>query len=99
VGMTARIYRPAKTATQSGRGNTRHWILEFDSQFPQRTDSLTGWIGSDGTQQQVRMKFPSSEAAVAFAERSGIGYTLVKPSQTRVRKRTYADNFRHDKIN
>ena len=32
--MVARIYRPAKTATQSGRAKTRHWVLEMEPDRP-----------------------------------------------------------------
>jgi hypothetical protein len=28
--MLARIYRPAKTAMQSGKAKTKDWVLEFE---------------------------------------------------------------------
>ena len=30
----ARIYRPAKTAMQSGRAKTRKWVLEYEPATP-----------------------------------------------------------------
>ena len=37
----AKIYKPAKTAMQSGMRNTKNWILEFDS-MNKTTNPLTG---------------------------------------------------------
>ncbi len=41
----AKIYKPAKTAMQSGTRNTKNWILEFES-MDKETNPLTGWISS-----------------------------------------------------
>ena len=38
------------------------------------------------------------QAAVAFAQRHGIDHSVEEPSEPRVRPRTYADNFRHDRV-
>ena len=89
-----RIYRPAKTAMQSGRANTRHWVVEFEPGAPQRPDPLMGWTGSGDTRSQVRLKFPSREEAVAYAERRGLAYRVEEPRERTLRARSYADNFR-----
>ena len=96
--MSARIYRPAKTAMQSGRGNTREWMLEFDAEDARQIDSLMGWTSSSDTGQQVALKFPNCEAAVAFAQRYGMVHSIEEPREPRVRRRAYADNFRHDRV-
>jgi hypothetical protein len=90
----ARIYLPARTATQSGRAQTKFWILEFVPAKPRTRDPLMGWTGSADTRQQVRLRFPTREAAIAFAEREGIAYTVEEPHLPRPRLRSYADNFR-----
>ena len=41
--MSARIYSPAKTAMQSGKAQTGHWVLEFDPEKPKRIDPLMGY--------------------------------------------------------
>jgi hypothetical protein len=92
--MKARIYRPTKTAMQSGRGNTRKWVLEFESQEPKRIDPLMGWVSSGDTQEQIRLRFDSKEEAVAFAEKHGYPYWIEEPHVRRVRPKSYADNFR-----
>ena len=65
--MQVRIYRPAKTAMQSGKGNTRALVLEYETGGAREADALMGWLGSDDTTQQVRIKFASKDEAVAYA--------------------------------
>lgn len=91
--MVARIYRPAPNAMQSGKANAREWLLEFENAASRRVEPMMGWISSDDTQTQVRLKFDSKEEAIAYAQREGIEYKLIEPREaTRVIK-AYADNF------
>ena len=92
--MQARIYRPAKTVMQSGRGKTRQWVLEFDLATPRRPEPLMGWTSSGDTLNQVRLRFASQEDAVAYAERKGLSYTVEPAHERRVVPRNYADNFK-----
>ncbi len=92
--MKARIYRPAKTVMQSGRGKTESWVLEFDQLTPRRPEPLMGWTSSGDTLNQVCLKFATSEDAVAFAERKGLDYAVEPEHVRRVRPRNYADNFK-----
>ena len=91
--MAARIYRPARTATQSGRAKTRRWVLEMEPRSRKEADPLCGWIGSDDTEQQVQLRFPSKEAAIAYARRQGIDYRVYDPHERVVRPKSYAENF------
>jgi hypothetical protein len=92
--MPARIYQRYKNAMQSGRARTDEWVLEFESRRPKRPDPLTGWSGGAETQEQVKLTFPSLEAAQAYAERNAIDYHLVPPAAPKIRLQSYADNFR-----
>jgi hypothetical protein len=92
--MAARIFQRSKNAMQSGRARAGEWVLQFESSRPKRPDPLTGWAGGADTQEQVRLTFPTLEAAQAYAERSGIDYHLVPPGETRPKLQAYADNFR-----
>lgn len=38
--MSAKIYRPAKTAMQSGKAKTHLWVLEFDQERPRTIDPI-----------------------------------------------------------
>lgn len=91
--MEVRIFRPAKTAMQSGRGKTRDWILEFEPADPGRPDALMGWVGSADTRKQVRLSFDTAEEAIAYAEKHGYAYTVEKPKDRRIKPKAYADNF------
>ncbi len=88
-----RIYQPTKTTMQSGRRNTKDWLLEYEPVRPKETDPLMGWIGSADTREQVRLRFENKEAAVAFAKKNGMTYRLHEPKARRIRTRTYAENF------
>jgi hypothetical protein len=91
--VEVRIYKPAKTAMQSGRGKTKDWVLEFEPADAGRPDPLMGWIGSADTRKQVKLSFDSAEEAIAYAERHGHAYTVEKPKDRRIRPKSYADNF------
>lgn len=92
--IRARIYRPEKVATQSGLRKTKAWVLEYDPERARQRDSFTGWTGSDDMRSQVRMEFPTKEAAVAYVERKGIDYELKTPSELKHKGSAYTDNFK-----
>jgi NADH dehydrogenase ubiquinone Fe-S protein 4 len=91
--MTARIYKPARTAMQSGTAKTEEWVLDHEPEQPQTVEPLMGWTSSTDMKQQVRLFFDTSEEAIAFCTRHGIPYRVFK-SKPRARQRiSYADNF------
>ncbi len=92
--MQVRIFRPPKTAMQSGRHNTHQWVLEYEPATPRRPEPLMGWVSSGDTLNQVRMHFATVEDAVAFAKRKGLSYTVEPSQERRPRPRNYADNFK-----
>ena len=92
--MTARIYQRPKNAMQSGKALTNQWILEFVPAEAKRPDPLMGWAGSGDTQRQLRLKFPSREAAVAYAEKHGIDAVVHATPPKKLTLQAYADNFR-----
>jgi len=96
--MDARIYQPTKTAMQSGRGNTRKWIIEFEPAEAKQTDGLMGWTGSGDMRGQVCLRFNAKEQAMSFAERNGISYRLLETKPRRPRPKNYADNFRFERV-
>ena len=92
--MTARIYKPAKTAMQSGEARTLEWVLEFAPASPRAADPLMGWTSTSDMQAQVRLEFDTKEEAIAYATREGIAYTLAEPKPRKPIRKSYADNFR-----
>ena len=96
--MPARIYKPAKTAMQSGRALTRAWVLEFEPAQRKSADPLMGWVGSGDTAEKVRLCFATKEEAVAYCRRRGIDHEVYEPKERAVRPKSYASNFRWDRV-
>ena len=91
--MTARIYKPARTAMQSGQARTREWVLEYEPEEPRVVESLMGWTSSGDMKSQIRLQFMTKEEAVAYAERHGIAYQVQEGKPAPRHGLSYADNF------
>ena len=72
----ARIYKPARTAMQSGTAKTKEWVLEFEPEAAREVEPLMGWTSSGDMRQQVRLRFESAEEAVAYCEKRDIAYQV-----------------------
>ena len=98
--MTARIYRPAPSATQSGPGSDKPWRLVFEPESAQTIDPLMGWTGSSDMRSQIRLRFTTREEAVRYAERNGLAYVVEEPASSSASRRlaSYYDNFRTTRI-
>ena len=59
----ARIYRPSKTAMQSGRAQARKWLLEYEPATRRDPDPLMGWASARDTLNEVKMRFPTLDEA------------------------------------
>jgi NADH dehydrogenase len=99
IAMTARIYQPAKSAMTSGEANTRRWVLEFDPAAQKQIDPLMGWTSSADMTSQVRLTFPTREAAVEYAVRNGIAYRVEEPKKRSktIRPLGYGGNYAHNR--
>ena len=97
ITMTAKIYKPSKTAMQSGRktkiSRGCEWVLAFMRKSAAKPDQLMGWQSSSDTARQVKMYFLDLDSAVAYAEANDIDYVVQQPRSRRVKPRAYADNF------
>ena len=91
--MLARIYKPSKTAMQSGHANTKAWVLDFEPELPRRVEPLMGWTSSGDMCQQLRLLFHTKEEAVSYCERKGIAYQVFEAAPPKTRIMSYADNF------
>jgi hypothetical protein len=94
----ARIFRPAKTAMQSGRRKTRKWVLQYEPATSRGRDPLMGWTSAADTLNEVQLRFDTLDEARAFAERQGLAYTIVEPQTVSEKPKSYADNFRYDRV-
>ena len=93
--MKARIYRPSKNTMQSGLAKTKGWVLEYENETKRGPEPLMGWTASGDTLNQVKLRFPTQEQAVAYAQEQGWAYTLDTAHERIVKPRNYVDNFRY----
>ncbi|MEI9901316.1 MAG: ETC complex I subunit [Hyphomicrobium sp.] len=96
--MVARIFKPAKTAMQSGEGRTKEWVLEFAPASPREIEPLMGWTATRDMKAEVQLAFDSMEEAVAYAEREGIAFQVVESQPRKMIRKSYADNFKYGRI-
>ena len=91
--MTARIYKPARSAMQSGTAKTKEWVLDYEPEEPRMVEPLMGWTSSSDMRQQVRLSFDTKEEAIAYCERHGIPFQLHETKERPRHGIAYADNF------
>ena len=92
--MTARIYRPARSAMQSGAGNTKLWLLEYEPEKPREIEPVMGWTSSADMRSQIHLCFDTAEEAVAYAQKRGIAYRVEQPKAPARGTQAYSDNFK-----
>ncbi|MFD2262534.1 ETC complex I subunit [Lacibacterium aquatile] len=98
MSQQVRIYRPAKTAMQSGKGRTKDWVLEFEPGAPRTPEPLIGWVSGSDTRSQLRLSFDTKEDAVAYAQRHSLIAVIEDPQPSKFKAKSYADNFRPERI-
>ncbi len=96
--MSARIYRPAKSATQSGAARAWRWVLEYEPEQPREIEPLMGWTSSGDMKSQIHLWFDSKEEAMAYAVRNGIVARVAEPSDATRKTISYSDNFKTTRI-
>ncbi len=95
--MSARIYKPARNAMQSGTAKTKEWVLEYEPEQAREIEPLMGWTSSSDMKQQINLRFDTSEEAVAYCERLGVPYQVAQPKEPSRRVMAYSDNFAYSR--
>ena len=95
--MTARIYRPAPNAMQSGKGKSKQWVLVHEPATAREIEPLMGYTTSGDMNSQVRLAFETAEEAEAYAQKNGIPYKVEMPHETVPKRASYPDNFKADR--
>ena len=88
----AKIYKPTKTAMQSGLAKTKLWLLEFETKNMD-INPLMGWESSTDTYSELKMEFISKELAIEYAKNNEIDFELIEPNERKIVKKSYSDNF------
>jgi hypothetical protein len=96
--MVARIYKPTRTAMQSGTAKTKLWQLDYEPEEARQVEPLMGWTSSGDMKSQVRLRFETKEEAIAYCERYAIPYQVFEPHAPARRKIAYADNFAFNRV-
>ena len=91
--MTIKIYKPSKTAMQSGLGKTKKWLAEYISEEETAKDSLMGWNSSLDTKSQIKIFFNSKDQAIDWAKKNDYQYFVEEPRKRKVNIKSYASNF------
>lgn len=91
--MTARIFKQAKNAMQSGTAKSREWQLDYEPEQARVIEPLMGWTSSSDMKQQLTLTFDTKEEAIAYCEREAIAYQVIEPKPMARRIAAYADNF------
>ena len=81
---------------QSGKRNTKNWLLEFDT-LDTGINPLMGWETSQDTMSEIKLEFSNKEQAINYAKKNNIDYYVVEPQKSKIIKKSYADNFLKDK--
>ena len=96
--MVARIYKPAKTAMQSGLAKTERWRLDYEPEVARTVEPLMGYTSSTDMRQQLRLEFDTRDEAIAYAERNGIAYQVSEAEEPKRRMAAYSDNFKFNRV-
>ena len=88
----AKIYKPTRTATQSGKRNTKKWLLEFDT-LNTGVDPLMGWESSKDTMSEVKLEFSTKDQAINYAKKNDLDFYIIEPQERKIIKKSYSDNF------
>jgi hypothetical protein len=88
----AKIYRPTKTAMQSGSRNSKIWILEYEL-LDTGISPLMGWESTKDTLSEIKLEFSTREQAIDYAKKNNISYYVINPQDRKLVKKSYSDNF------
>mgnify|MGYP006152827191 CR=1 FL=1 len=88
----AKIYVPTKTAMQSGKANSKKWILEFETNN-NSINPLMGWENSRETMSQIKLEFTTKNEAIAYANKNNLNFYVIEPKKRNIIIKSYSDNF------
>ena len=88
----AKIYKPTKSAMQSGLKKTNKWILEYITKNPD-INPLMGWESSTDTLNELVLQFSSKDMAVKYAKKNNIDFEIIEPKSRKIVRKSYAENF------
>jgi len=88
----AKIYKPSKSAMQSGLKNNDKWVIEFITDKP-GLNPLMGWESSTDTYTELKLEFKTKNLAIEYAKKNNITFEIIEHEERKINKKSYADNF------
>ena len=88
----AKIYKPSKTAMQSGTKKYDKWIIEYITEKP-GINPLMGWESSTDTLTELKLEFSTKALAIEYAKKNKINFEIIESKVRKIIKKSYADNF------
>tara|TARA_B100000886_G_C20312168_1_gene444341 strand:+ start:375 stop:677 length:303 start_codon:yes stop_codon:yes gene_type:complete len=87
------LYKPAKSAMQSGLLNTKKWCLKSKDVSQTFINSKYCWTGTSNSEKQIKLFFNSKDAAIKFANENNYIFEIIEPKSRKYLKKSYAANF------
>ena len=88
----AKIYKPSKTAMQSGTKKYDKWVIEYVTEKP-GINPLMGWESSTDTLTELKLEFSTKALAIEYAKKNKINFEIIDSKIRKIIKKSYADNF------
>lgn len=79
---------------QSGRRKVGQWVLEYVTPSARNPEALMGWVASEDTLNQVKLKFDCCEDAQTYATEQGWDFVVANANIRKVKPRNYSDAFK-----
>lgn len=89
--MQVKIYKPIKFATKSVN-STSNLVLEL-TLYNRFKEFLIGKTSSNDMMSEIKIRFPSYQESVAFAEKNNYDYDIIEPQRPRLINKSYVHNF------
>ena len=77
---------------QSGKRNTKNWLLKFDT-LDNSIDPLMGWESSKDTMSEIKLEFSTKDQAINYAKKNNLDFYIIEPQKRKIIKKSYSDNF------
>lgn len=92
--MSAIIYKPTRSASQSGTAANEKWLLKFIHNGTRKIEPVMGWTSNRDMMQEVILKFDNQLEAENYAKKNNIEYQVVENNEHKMILRSYAENFK-----
>ena len=88
-----RIYTAKVGKSTYGKVDKVWYLKTMEDENPRHIDQLTGWVSTDNSQNQFKLRFSTKESAIKYAEEKGYEYTVQEDKELNIKPKSYADNF------